>query len=273
MPIILTEAKRSWPGARPDVVVSIGTGHCNAIAQSGGDSLWLLLGKVFMGQIDGERIWMLKRNELTPNEMNRYHKLTIGLSMEPSLDNISGIKLMKEQTAKYIAQSNIIDTTACHLKVALFYFELKQDIKYVRGYYQCLGYICCQLPMGLASLKHLANELVDTEAGFSINGGPKFTPDNRITSGIRKGGIFLQEIHFKVRSLQEAVNVTLVNREEDGFSISSCPFNMNFIRVQQGLDPLFGNDDHSLINLSNCKRRPSTTGTGGRVKLSRRVSK
>jgi len=270
---LIWKAKRIWPGARPDVVVSIGTGHCDAIAQSGGDSLWSLLGKVFMGHIDQERIWMLKRNEFTPKEMNRYHRLTVGLSMEPSLDDISGIQQMKEQTAKYIAQSNIIDTTARHLKAALFYFELKQDIKYVGGYYQCLGYIRCQLPMGSVSLKHLANELVDTEARFSVNGGPKFTPNNHITSGIRKGGIFLQEIHFKVRSFQEAVNVTLVNREEDGFSISDCPFNMNFIRVQQGLNQLFGNDDHSLIDFSNRKRRPSTTDTGGKAKLSRRVSK
>jgi len=273
MPIILTEAKRSWPGARPDVVVSIGTGHCDAIAQSGGDSLWSLLGKVFMGHIDGERIWMLKRNKLTPKEMNRNYRLTVRLRKEPSLDDISGIQQMKEQTAKYIAQSNIIDTTAHHLKAALFYFELKQDIKYVGGYYQCLGYIRSKLAMGSVSLKHLPDELVDTEARFSVNGGPKFTPDNHITSGIRKGVIFLQETHFKVRSLQVAVNVTLVNREEDGFSISGCPFNMNFIRVQQGLNQLFGNDDHSLINISNRKRQPSMTETGGRVKLSRRVSK
>jgi hypothetical protein len=269
---MIWEAKRIWPGARPDVVVSIGTGHCDAIAQSGEDSLWSLLGKVFMGHIDGERIWMLKRNELTPKEMNRYHRLTVGLNTEPSLDDISGIQQMKEQTAKYIAQSNIINTTARHLKAALFYFELKQDIKYVGGYYQCLGYIRCQLPMGSASLQHLANEFVDTDAGFSVNGGPKFSPDTRITSGIRKGGIFLQEIHFKVRSLQEAVDITLVNREGNGFSISGCPFDMNWIMVQQGFNQLFGNDDHSLIDIPNRKRRPSAD-IGGRVKIRRRVSK
>jgi len=77
-----------------------------------------------MGHIDGERILILKRNELTPKEMNRYHRLTVGLRMERSLDDISGIQQMKVQTAKYIAQSNIIDTTARHLKAALFYFEL-----------------------------------------------------------------------------------------------------------------------------------------------------
>ena len=210
--VALEEEKRIWgPDARPDIVVSIGSGICidergriQPHRRGGGGWKMLLPAKVrkmvntgidmVASTLDCQREWE-EVVKLHPQLEKRFHRLDVGIldNKLPALDEVDKMEELEELSKAYLASDSDIgrrdfnassgsarthlQTVARQLLASLFYFSdtatLQENSDYTK---RVVGVIHCRLPLSRGAqelVRCVRFRLRECKIPRSRNNGPE----------------------------------------------------------------------------------------------------
>ncbi|CZR55716.1 uncharacterized protein PAC_05604 [Phialocephala subalpina] len=243
---------------QPDIVLSLGTGFKRT---SDPDSESTQKPSFFQGRcvprlfrsflnfFVGETRWQELQNSLPVHARNRYHRMNVEFyGDEPDLDDLQVMPNLSRQATIQALSNDDVQRCADNLLASLFYLELKDQPTFDNSLYTCRGRILCRIGPSHQALRPLANRLKTLNANFYLDFEQR-VPCMNDESHIRveAGGEFSCPISFKVTSLEDFIDVKIDKITMRARSISNCPYQINTLIQDEGLDCVFG---------SRKKRRP-----------------
>ena len=188
-----------------------------------------------------EVAWVDLLNEIPEASRSRYHRLNIQLNgPEISIDDITSIQPLREQTRKSITTNSQLQSIRDSLFASMFYFELQETPKFINGEFECKGYIYCRVDLPKTGREYLYEELIRTSSFFLVSGCP-IACVNKV---FKSAPPFRREIRFSTNFLTDIVYISIRGITSKPVSISGLPRPLNdLIRVQKFHVP-FGRVDH-----------------------------
>jgi hypothetical protein len=236
---------------QPDIVLSLGTGFrraCDTEAEGAEKSSFLRdrcvprLFRSFLNFFVGETRWRELQNGLQPQFLDRYHRMNIEFyGDEPELDDLQAMPSLRQQARFQALSNNDVQNCADNLLAALFYLELVELPVFDRTLFACKGQILCRLGPSHRALRALASRLNETQAHFYLDFEQKVPCIDEVSYNlIDCGGAFCRNVSFKVVSLDDSVDIKIDGLTRRARSISNCPYKINTIVQDEGLDYVFG---------------------------------
>ncbi|KAH8787540.1 acyl transferase/acyl hydrolase/lysophospholipase, partial [Hyaloscypha sp. PMI_1271] len=254
---------------QPDLVVSLGTGYkrnteddCDSDQKASfiRNRCVPRLFRSFLNLFVGESRWQELQNSLLPRFRDRYHRLNIEFNGdEPELDEVRAMPNLRQQ-AKFQAQSNDhVQKCADNILASLFYLELDTLPTFHRSSFVCRGRICCRITPRHKALQALARRLIDTKASFYLNSNQHIPGiDDESYNAIEGGAAYCRNVTFNVISLDDLIDIKIDGISKRARSISNCPYKVQTLIRDQGLDCVFGHRKNKrrvqVESERNCKR-------------------
>lgn len=254
---------------QPDLVVSLGTGYTpNPEEENDSDQKISFLRsrcvprlfRSFLNLFVGESRWQELQNSLLPRFRDRYHRLNIEFhGDEPELDDVQAMPNLR-QHAKFQAQSNDhVQKCADNILASFFYLELDTLPIFHRSVFVCKARICCRLTPNNKALRALTRRLKDSKARFYFDSNQHIACiDDDSYKAIEEGAPYYRHITFNVISLEESIDVKIDGISKRARSISNCPYIIQDLIRDEGLDCVFGhrkNKKRAQVQLETpCKR-------------------
>jgi hypothetical protein len=150
---------------------------------------------------------------------------------------------LRERVKVPVALKEEIKGCAHDIIAMLFYLELREeDLPVFDGIaLTCQGQIRCRLGPSNGSLRVLIARLNEVRAYFRLNFEQK--PDccyDVLVEEIKQGASYCQQIELKVTSFKESIDIKLGDLTNRTASISNCPYKLETLVKDQGLDLPFG---------------------------------
>lgn len=146
--------------------------------------------------------------------------------------------------------SRAVQYGADRLLASLFYVELIGVPVFDTVGFVCQARIRCRLMPSQPALLELVDRLRSTGARFSYENRKIYCVNYQVYSEIRRGVAFSRHVQFDVQSLDEKVDVKIHEITQEPQSISNCPYILQTLIHDQGLDCVFGSKDHRRHPLS-----------------------
>lgn len=198
----------------------------------------------FLNFFVGETRWQELKNSLESQARGRYHRMNIEFyGDEPELDDLQAMPNLRQQAKCQALSNDDIHKCADNLLAALFYLELKgPELPTFDGtLFTCKGRIRCRLGPSHRALRVLASRLKETQAHFYLGFEQKLPcADDESYKAIECGAPFLRDVVFKVRSLEDFIDIKIDGITRRARSISNCPYKIETLIKDQGLDNYFG---------------------------------
>jgi hypothetical protein len=191
----------------------------------------------------GESRWQELQNTLPPQVRERYHRLNVEFyGEEPDLDDVQAMPGLQQQATHQAMSTIDISECADNLIASLFYLRLEMLPSFSRTMFTCKLFVRCRLEPSHKALIVLAKRLKDTRARFHIDSEHVVRCiDDSSYQALEAGGRFCREIVVQVGSLSEAVDVKIDGVTRKAWSISNCPYKVETLIKDQGVDGVFGN--------------------------------
>ncbi len=242
---------------QPDLVLSLGTGFKQTDGTVADEqpretsilSEWFVprLLRSFMGLLEGEKVWVDLLNSLLPAHKNRYHRLNIALQEpEPDLDNIKAMPSLQQQVRFHVDNSVDVQRCAENIIASLFYLELEKLPLCRRGQFICTGRILCRIgPSRLRALQTLVIRLKEQQSQFHVDSHTAIPcVDRQVYEAVKRGQAFCRPVEFNIASLADAVDIKIDGIISRARSISNCPYILQTLIDDQGLNRIFGHMNH-----------------------------
>ena len=237
---------------QPDCVLSLGTGFRRGpdLESQEEEKLSFFrarcvprLFRSFLNFFVGESRWQELQNSLSPQVRDRYHRMNIEFfGDEPELDDLQAIPNLRQQARFQASSNDDIKKCADNLLASLFYIKLNGLPQFDRTVFVCKGWIRCRLGPSHQALRALVSRLAITQARFYLDFEQAvFCTDPESHKAVEDGGAFSRPIVFKVRSLDDFIDVKIDGITSRARSISNCPYNIDTLIKDQGLNCVFGN--------------------------------
>lgn len=133
---------------------------------------------------------------------------------------------------------------------SLFYIELIGAPVLDTSGFLCQARIRCRLMPSQPALATLVDRLRSTDARFTYEHRDIQCVNSQVYDEIKRGAAFSRHVQFDVLSLDEKLDVKIHNITHKPQSISNCPYMLQALIHDQGLDCVFGNKDHRRYLLS-----------------------
>lgn len=256
--IAVWECKHIWPElVRPDIVLSLGTGHSvtatsprSASPQSAlKDKFVFRLWRSFMTSIDGQSAWRDLMNRLGDEDKARYHRLTIVIpGPNPAPDDYESIDRLVTGVLNYDADNLAHTAALVGLQISSFYLQLDKMPVFNNGFYICEATIRCQSAAIVGSFLRLSS--LDHEFCSGPVHLASLSPES-ICADCNQYG---QKIEFVARTLDEIIDIHLCPRGAPGQSIGAMPRSLSWFIAQQRLNCPFGTSDpYQAATCSTCR--------------------
>ena len=184
------------------------------------------------------------QNNLEPQARERHHRLDFEFSGDDlHLDNIQAMPALREQIKSVAVSNEAIRRCADNVIASLFYLELREYRPFFDGTeYTCKGQIRCRLKPSSAALQVLITRLKESKAYFYSNFEHKLPCwySELLSEVIEQGTSYQRNIEFKITSFEEFIDITLDGITQRPMSISNCPYKIETLVEDQGLDQPFG---------------------------------
>lgn len=160
---------------------------------------------------------------------------------EPQLDDVQVMSSLQQQAKFHARANNDIQRCANNLLAALFYVELTEYPKFNRTLFTCRARILCRIGPSHKALRELGKRLKDTDAQFYLDFEQKVSCiDEESYKSLECGYCFSRNISFKVTSLEDCIDIKIDGITARARSISNCPYKIQTMIEDQGLDCVFG---------------------------------
>lgn len=212
----------------------------------------------FLNLFIGESRWRELCNSLAPEVRDRYHRLNIEfLGSEPALDDTQVIPGLRQHVQWQASANNEVEQCADNLLASLFYIELDGMPVFDRTVFVCQARILCRLGPSSKGLAVLATRLMEKRAKFHLDFHRYvFAIGADMLIDIEAGRPFSKTIVFKVRSLKDSIDIKLDGIVSRQRSISNCPYMVETLIEDQGLNCIFGQRGLKRNNVFNIERVP-----------------
>ena len=236
---------------QPDTVVSLGTGFKrNPDPELGTEKISLFrarfvprLFRSFLNFFVGEKRWQELQNNLEPHARDRYHRFNFEFyGDDPELDDLQVMSTLRQQVKFHSLSNDEISHCTDNLIATLFYIELSGELPFFDGtLFTCKGRIRCRLGPSNRALRVLITRLKDSRAHFYLNFEQKIAcADHELCNAIQRGAPYYRDIEFKIMSLDQYIDIKIDGITRRARSISNCPYNIETLVKDQGLDLPFG---------------------------------
>lgn len=145
----------------------------------------------------------------------------------------------------------LLNSTSNRLTATLFYIELDKLPEFYRSPQICCATIYCRVPPGhalldlLYRLHHLHTHLTYRGDELDYISLPLIEP--AALEECRGGKPFRKAIEFRAYSMTTTLDVSLRSVDGSQYRISHCPYELQQLVLDQGLDCVFGRLDHQPI--------------------------
>jgi hypothetical protein len=171
--------------------------------------------------------------------------ICLGASIEG--DENSARKYSHQWLSDHRLQYNAKDTISHSLDgllSSLFYIELiGTPLMNAVGFF-CRSQIRCRLMPSQPAFIVLIERLQNTRARFYYDDKSVPCVNPQLYEEARRGIAFSRYIEFSVTSLSDEINVRIDRITGVGRSISNCPYKLQTLIEDQGLNCVFGHKDH-----------------------------
>lgn len=236
---------------QPDTVVSLGTGFRRNLDPEVAATQKTLpfrsrfvprLFRSFLNFFVGETRWQELQNSLEPQFRDRYHRMNIEFyGDEPELDDLQAMPNLRQQVKFQALSNDDIRRCADNLLAVLFYLELKELPIFDGTLFTCKGRIRCRLGPSHRALRVLTSHLKETDGHFYLDFEQKLPcTDEESYKAIGSGAPFSRDVVFKVMSLEDFIDIKVDGITTRARSISNCPYKIETLIRDQGLDRPFG---------------------------------
>jgi hypothetical protein len=140
--------------------------------------------------------------------------------------------------------SRVVLYGADRLLSSLFYIELIGVPVFDTGGFVCQVRIRCRLTPSQPALVELVDRLRSTGACFTYETRKIKCVNHQVYEEIKRGVAFSQHVQFDVQSLDEKLDIKIHEITRKPQSISNCPYMLQTLIHDQGLDCVFGRRDH-----------------------------
>ncbi|KAI9732137.1 MAG: hypothetical protein M1834_004233 [Cirrosporium novae-zelandiae] len=248
----LWESQHIWPATgNPDVVVSLGTGTGENMAQSPKitkfrhifrDGFGPRLYRSFMSSLDGQSSWKSLRNRLDKHSKMDYFRLNVSFSgSEPCLDDIDKMEELQTRVHAQPGNSAQWQNTVFALLVSSLYFELSSMPQFDSGIYRCQGFIRCRINSSV--FIQILTRLYPGEIEFTMGpltiGALDKTVD--ICSFCHR---YRKQVSFYARGLDDPINISIRIGQKVHRRLSGLPQTLGWFIKEQNLDSPFGSAQH-----------------------------
>ena len=183
------------------------------------------------------------QNNLEPQTRERHHRLDFEFSGDDlHLDDIQAMPALREQIKSVAVSNEAIRRCADNVIASLFYLELREYRPFFDGTeYTCKGQIRCRLKPSSAALQVLITRLKESKAYFCSNFEQKLPCwCDELSDAIEQEVSYQRDIEFKITSFEEFIDIKLDGITQRPMSISNCPYKIETLVKDQGLDQPFG---------------------------------
>jgi hypothetical protein len=237
---------------QPDTVVSLGTGFKrNPDPELGTEKTSLFrarfVPRLFRSLLNffvGETRWQELQNNLEPHARDRYHRFNFEFyGDDPELDDLQVMATLRQQVKFHALSNDEISHCTDNLIASLFYIDLSggQPPIFDGTLFACQGRIRCRLGPSNRALRVLINRLKDSRAHFYLNFEQKLAcADDVLRNAIQLGAPYYRDVEFKVMSLDQSIDIKIDGITRRARSISNCPYKIEDLVKDQGLDRPFG---------------------------------
>ncbi|KAJ8067019.1 hypothetical protein OCU04_004399 [Sclerotinia nivalis] len=253
---------------QPDIVVSLGTGFMQTTKEEAEENSRRIsffnsrcvprLFASFLNFFVGESRWRELCNTLAPHVRDRYHRFNVEfLGSEPALDDIQVIPGLRQQVQWQASANNEVQQCADNLLACLFYIELDGVPIFDCNTFVCQARILCRLDPSSNGLQALAARLRNSRARFHLDFHRSvFAMDSDMLTDIEAGKPFSKDIIFRARSLTDPLDIKIDGIVSRPRSISNCPYVIETLIKDQGLDCAFGRRGIKRNNVFSNDRFP-----------------
>ncbi|KAL4929402.1 patatin-like phospholipase family protein [Aspergillus undulatus] len=259
------EVKHLWPGAEPDVFVTLGTGTGLRSSKPSSFRNVLVDGwiprvyRAMQRTFDGRVPWLEQYSRLDDNAKENYFRFDPCFREMPSMDDTKCMDYLSDQTR---IQSSWQDSSeaALALLVSSLYFKLDAVPQYQSGFFHCRGTIRSR-----CSPEPLIRRLSQLEPGRQdffkdqLNLGLHLSSADVCSSCHR----YSLAVRFYVRNLDEKITLSL-RLGATKRRLSAFPKSIQQFVEEQALDSPFGHSNHDIPLLVNCSTCMTRTGSQGR---------
>ncbi len=151
---------------------------------------------------------------------------------------------LEQLTKTSAVNNNLLTSCADNLIASLFYLELDALPVFEKTHFKCRARIGCRWSPSNLALLRLLSRMGRTETRFYINGRAYSGADQEIMNVVHKGRPFWRPVEFELLHLKEEVNVSITGITTTPRNISNCPYVLEHLIRDQGLDHPFGREDH-----------------------------
>jgi hypothetical protein len=127
---------------------------------------------------------------------------------------------------------------------SMFYIELLRAPRLVEVGLLCQARIRCRLSPSQTAFMPLINRLRNYRARFTYQSQILPCVNEEAFEDGKRGIPFYRYIGFSVASIYDEVDVKIENMTKNAQSISNCPYELQTLIRDQGLDCVFGHKDH-----------------------------
>ncbi|KIN05217.1 hypothetical protein OIDMADRAFT_25796 [Oidiodendron maius Zn] len=183
------------------------------------------------------------QNNLEPQARERHHRLDFEFSGDDlDLDNIQAMSAIREQIKSILVSNEAISRCADNVIASLFYLELRENQLFFDGTkFLCKGQIRCRLKPSSSALQVLITRLKESKAYFCSNFEHRLDCWYSGESEVVEHEVsYRREIEFKITSFEEFIDIKLDGITHSPMSISNCPYKIETLVKDQGLDLPFG---------------------------------
>ncbi|KAL5441101.1 hypothetical protein PMIN06_009453 [Paraphaeosphaeria minitans] len=273
--LAMQELQRMAPEQRrPDQFVSVGTGVSRASRATGtagkgsflfgNNSLLQTFKHYWSENFDGDKKFASMRHMMAATapdgtaDMDGWLR-RFNLALEDELPDLADVGAMddfaKSAWALFASDPALHDLVRAIL-ASSFYFELRCMPIYENGYYTCYGRILCRIPVTKPVFPELMQKLDAM--------GARFLTQKRTTREIKPTatsfdhtGNFNKPVSFRVRDLEDPLDVRLRFSGTRDYHISASPVSIETLIKQQNLE--WASLSHTGLgyNRSTSKKRPA----------------
>ncbi|KAL4933509.1 patatin-like phospholipase family protein [Aspergillus undulatus] len=256
------EVKHLWPGATPDVFITLGTGTGLRSTKPSSFRNVLIDGwiprvyRAMQRTFDGRVPWLEQYSRLNDNAKENYFRFDPCFHQMPPMDDTKCMEYLSKQTRIQSSWQNSSEAAVALLVSSLF-FQLDAMPEYQSGFFHCRGTIRSRCPP-----EPLIRRLSQLEPGRQdffkdqINLGLYLSSADICSSCHR----YSLAARFYVRNLDESITLSL-RLGSTKRRLSAFPKSMQRFIEEQGLDSPFGHSNHDIPLLVNCSACMTRTGT------------
>ncbi len=199
----------------------------------------------FMLLLDGQRTWNELWNSLPLDTKDRYHRLNTEFDgPEPQLDDIKAMNDLEQQTKTSAITSKTLTPCADNLIASLFYVELDDLPTFDRSFFRCRAHICCRWSSNNPALLRLVSRMAQTDTRFYVNGRVYMGVDVAVVDDVNNRRPFRKPVEFDASNLKDLINISIAGITTSPRNISNCPYILADLVRDQGLECVFGREDH-----------------------------